>query len=119
MKALQVVRNLARTEVVVLPEVQQLADDLRRGGARRPVRRPGAVAQACLAVIGEPPFPLVKRLPGDAEVSAGPRHMPSAFFRLRNTLNRHVVNRTWSAFVIASPLQAVGQKIRTRSVTRV
>src|ERR1700720_339791 len=82
MKPLQIVRDLAWTKMVVLPQVQQLADDLRRGGAWRPVRRPCSVAQARLAVFSEPPFPLVECLPGDAEVSAGPRHIPRAFLRL-------------------------------------
>ena len=45
-KALQVVGDLARAEVVVLPQVQNLADDLRRRGSWRPVRRARPVAQA-------------------------------------------------------------------------
>jgi hypothetical protein len=48
--------------MVVLPEVQQFANDLRRAGARRPVRRPCSVAQARLAVFGKPAFPLVEGL---------------------------------------------------------
>src|SRR5579862_5350998 len=71
MKALQVVRNLARTEVVVLPEVQHLADDLRRGRARCPTRRPRSVAQADRPVFLEPPRPFVEQLAREAEMSAG------------------------------------------------
>src|ERR1700722_16078748 len=37
----------------------------------------------------------------------------------RSTLHRQAVKRLWSALLIASPLPAVGRKIRTRSVTDV
>jgi hypothetical protein len=34
MKALQIIGNLARAEVVVLPQIQDFADDLTRRGSR-------------------------------------------------------------------------------------
>ena len=42
-KSLQVVGNLARTEAIVLAEIQNLAHYLRRGSPRRSVRSPGPV----------------------------------------------------------------------------
>ena len=60
-------------EMIVLPEIQDLADDVRRGRPRRAMRRPRTIAQACLPVLVEAPFPFVERFPRDAEVAAGAR----------------------------------------------
>ena len=50
-KALQVVGDLARAEVVMLPKVQNLADDFLRRRLRRAVRRPRPIAQSGHAVL--------------------------------------------------------------------
>jgi hypothetical protein len=69
---LQVGRDPARPEVVVLAQVEDLADHLPRRRSRRPLRRPRAVAQASLTVVGVTPLPFVERLPGNAEPPADP-----------------------------------------------
>jgi hypothetical protein len=59
----EIVGNLAGPEVVVLPEVQDLAHDL---GGRRPrgaAWRPGPVGQSGVTVLVIPLSPFVKRLP--------------------------------------------------------
>jgi len=74
-KPLQVIRNLPRPEVVVLSEVQDLAHDLGRRRARGAVRRARPVRQANITVRVIPLSPLVERLSGNREMSAGPRHI--------------------------------------------
>ena len=74
-KPLQVIGNLARAEVVVLPEVEDLADDLCRRRPRRAVRRPGPVRQSGITVLVIPPSPFVERLSGNPEMPAGARHV--------------------------------------------
>ena len=86
MKPLQVVRNLARTEVVMLPEIQNLADDLLWCGSGRAVRRSGPVAQPGLPVFVEPPLPLVKRPSGNPEMAARACHVSGACGRLLHDL---------------------------------
>src|SRR5688572_17877513 len=73
-KALQIVSDLARPEMIVLPQVQNLADHLPRGGVRRPVRRTWPIVQARRAELVKAPFPLVERPPGNPEVSTRPCH---------------------------------------------
>src|SRR5690606_13494926 len=73
---LQVRRDAAWPEVIVLAQIQDLADDLPRGGARRPMRRPWAVAESRVAVLGVPSLPLVEGLPGAAVPAADTRHIP-------------------------------------------
>ena len=62
-KPLQIIGNLARAEVVVLPEVEDLADHLHRCCSRGVVRRAGAIRQSCVAVLLIPLAPLVECLP--------------------------------------------------------
>jgi hypothetical protein len=62
MKPFEIIGNLARPEVVVLPEVQYLAHDL---GWRRPwgaMRRPSPVGQSGVTVLVIPLSPLIERL---------------------------------------------------------
>jgi hypothetical protein len=61
-KALQIVGNPAGPAVAVLPKIQNLADDLRRNGHRRPMRSRRASPQAGLTVGVEAPFPSIERL---------------------------------------------------------
>jgi hypothetical protein len=44
MEATQIRRDPAGAEVIVLTQVEDLADDLARGGSRRPLRRPRPIA---------------------------------------------------------------------------
>ena len=46
LEPLQIVRDAAVAEVVVLSKIQNLADDLRSRGARGAARRAGLIAQA-------------------------------------------------------------------------
>src|SRR5919108_2080091 len=62
MKASQIVGNAARPEVIALAEVEDLADDRRRRGPGRAVRRPGSITQARRAVRLIALLPLVERL---------------------------------------------------------
>src|SRR5437762_3624522 len=59
-KTLQVVGDLAWAKMVVLAQVQDLADDLPRRRLGRAVRLAGAVAQARITVIFVPFPPFVK-----------------------------------------------------------
>ena len=103
-KALQVVGDHARPEVIVLPQVQDLADDLARRGARRPVRRPRPIAQARRADGRRTAASTCRRSAGrcrNADTCAP--HCGRTPLACCNTLNRQVHNRVCSAFVIASP----------------
>jgi hypothetical protein len=71
----EIVPNPASAEMVRLPEIQNLADDLGRGGSRRPPRRAGSIAEACVAVFGVAPLPFVKRFPRNSEPTAHARHI--------------------------------------------
>ena len=62
--ALQVHRDLARPEVIVLAQVDDLADDLGLGRVRRVQRRRGTVPQAVLAELLVAAEPLVEGLAG-------------------------------------------------------
>lgn len=68
---LQIHRDLGRAEVIVLPEIQDLADDLGFGGMWTDERSAGAVAKAVEAELLVTAEPAVVRMPGDAEVAAG------------------------------------------------
>jgi len=73
MKACQIGRDAPRAKMIVLSQVQNLADDLRRRRARRDMGRPGAIAQPGLAALVETSFPLVERLARDAEMPTSAR----------------------------------------------
>lgn len=75
-EALEIVGNPSGAKMVGCRRYTNLADDRRRRGARRAVGPPRAIAQAGRAVGVEPLFPFVERLPRDAEMSAGPGHVP-------------------------------------------
>lgn len=76
MEAVQVRRDLARPEVIVLPQVENLADDLTRGRSRRPQRRARTVAQAGAAVLGVTPLPFVEGLARNPESPAHTGDVP-------------------------------------------
>ena len=59
-EARQVRGDATCSEVVVLPQIEDLADDLTRRRARRAMRRPRTIAQADVPVLGAPPFPFVE-----------------------------------------------------------
>jgi hypothetical protein len=69
--ALEVHGNLLRPEVVVLTEVENLADCLVRSGARADVGTAGSVAQPVHAEPVEAALPFVEDLPRDAVIPAG------------------------------------------------
>ena len=75
MKAREIGPDAPRAEMIGLPEIQNFADDLRRGRPRRGMRDPGAIAQACVAVLVPASLPFVERLARDAEVPAGARNV--------------------------------------------
>ena len=66
----------------MLPEVEDLADDIRRRRSRGAVRRPGPVCQAGITVLVMTPAPLVERLSGNPEMAAGTRHVSDTGCRL-------------------------------------
>lgn len=57
----QVGRDPASSEVIVLAQIQDLADHLASGRARRMLRRPRTIAQASVTVLGVSLPPLVRR----------------------------------------------------------
>jgi hypothetical protein len=71
-KAQQIRRDPAGAEVVVLAEIQDLADHLARRRAGRAPWRSRAIAQARVAVLGLPPLPFVERLARNPESPAYP-----------------------------------------------
>jgi hypothetical protein len=68
--ALQVHGDLGRPEVVVLPQVEDLPDDVDVGGVRAGQRAPGTVSQPVHTLIAIAAQPGVVHLPTDAEVPA-------------------------------------------------
>ena len=70
MESVQVRGDPGRPEVIVLAQIEDLADHLARRGSRRSVRRPRAIAQPGITVFRVSPLPLVERLPGKAEPPA-------------------------------------------------
>src|ERR1043165_8625689 len=69
-KPLQVSRDAASPEVIVLTQVEDLADHLPRGGSRRPLRRPRPIAQAGVSVLDATALPLVERFARNPETTA-------------------------------------------------
>src|SRR6188768_1470195 len=78
MESPQVVRDLAGAEVVVLPQIQNLADDLARRGRRGAIRATRPVPQARLALRVESSLPPVIGLARDPEMSTRPGHISGA-----------------------------------------
>jgi hypothetical protein len=58
---MQVCRDAAGSEMIVLAQVENLADDLARRGAGRMPRRSRPVAEAGVPVLGVPFPPFVER----------------------------------------------------------
>src|SRR5262245_11449262 len=73
MKSLQVIRDPWRAEVVVLPQIHDLADDLVGCRAGDASRRRRAVAQPRITVLDETLAPFVERLAGNSEPPARAR----------------------------------------------
>lgn len=73
---LQVHLDLHRAEVVVLPQVDDLVNDVGVGGVRAVVRRAGAVAQALDAFLLVAPLLPVEAVAADPVVPAGQRDVP-------------------------------------------
>jgi hypothetical protein len=71
-EAMQVHRDPAGSEVIVLAQVEDLADHLTSGRSWRSLRRPRPIAQAGVSVLGMATLPLVERLPGNPEPTARP-----------------------------------------------
>src|SRR4029079_88562 len=63
-EAKQVRGDAACAEVVVLPQVADLADHLTRRRARRAMRRPRTIAQADIPVLSAATFLFIERLAG-------------------------------------------------------
>ena len=103
MKPLQLIANLARAKVVMLPKEEDLAHHLRRRRPRGAVRRPGPVRQSGITVLVVPLAPLVEGLSGNADMPAGARHIVSTRGRL-SIFRRQLVSRRCSDFVIGSPI---------------
>src|SRR5687768_11048419 len=68
--------NPPGSKVILLSEIENLTDHRRRRGARGPLRRSGAIAQAGIAADRLSALPFVVGLSRDAEVAAGVRHRP-------------------------------------------
>ena len=73
MEPVQIRGDPAGSEVIVLAQVEDLADHLASRRSRRSLRRPRPIAQAGVTVLGVSPLPLVERFPGNPEPPADPR----------------------------------------------
>jgi hypothetical protein len=104
-EASEVVRNPVGAEVILLAQIQDLADDLWRRGPGRAVRPPGAITESRISEGPMPTRSFVVGLARDAKVTvcATVRVSAAACCRI---LDRQVTSLTRSAFVIASPLLA-------------
>src|SRR6476646_6728559 len=71
MEALQIAGDLRWSEVVALPEVQDLADHRWRDRCRGAPWRPRSIAEAGHAELVEALLPLVERAPGNPEMPTG------------------------------------------------
>jgi hypothetical protein len=71
MEPLQIRGDPARSEVIVLPKVQDFADHIGRGCSRRPVRGSRSIAQACFTLRRKALLPVVKRGSREAKATAG------------------------------------------------
>src|SRR5262245_30796660 len=69
-KARQIIGNPPRTEVIVLPEIENLADHLRRDPGRRAMRSRRARPQARLSGGVIAPFPPIEGLPGNPKMAS-------------------------------------------------
>src|SRR5262249_32455983 len=69
-EAMQIRRDPACAEVIVLAQIENFTDDLPRRCARRPLRCPRAITEAGVSVFDVTPLPLVERFPRDPEPTA-------------------------------------------------
>jgi hypothetical protein len=60
MEPMQVRRDPAGAEVIVLAQIEDFADDVTRCGPRRTPRCPRPIAPPAVPVLGAPPFPFVE-----------------------------------------------------------
>src|SRR4030095_14151564 len=63
MESVQVRGDPGRPEVIVLAQIEDLADHLARRGSRRSLWRPRPIAQSGITVLDVSPLPLIERLP--------------------------------------------------------
>ena len=73
MKPVQIRGDPGRSEVRMLAQVEDLADDLPSGRSGRALWRPRAIGQTGVTVLGVTPLPLIKRFARDAEPTAHSR----------------------------------------------
>jgi hypothetical protein len=78
-EALQVSRNSSCPEVIVLPQIQDLADYRTGGCPRRVVRCAWPVSQTGFTEFIKTTLPAVERCPRYSEVSTGLRNVPWLF----------------------------------------
>jgi len=78
MEPMQIRRDPAWSEVIVLAQVENLADHLACRRSRRSLRGPRPIAQARVTVLRVPLLPLVERFPGDSEPTADSCDIPLA-----------------------------------------
>jgi hypothetical protein len=76
MEPVQVGRDPACAEVIVLAEVENLADDLSRGGSRRPLQYTVPITQSGVSVFDVTSLPFVGCFPRDPEPTACSRDVP-------------------------------------------
>src|SRR4029453_5534728 len=77
-ESLQVAGDLARTEVIPLAQIQDLADHVWRRRSGRAGRGPWSGGLRALPSAFKPHLPLVEGLPRNAEMPAGPRPIARA-----------------------------------------
>jgi hypothetical protein len=70
MESVQIRRDPAWSEVIVLAQVENLADHLACRRSRRSLWPPRPIAQAGVTVLGVSPLPFVERLPRSPEPTA-------------------------------------------------
>jgi hypothetical protein len=75
-KTLQESSDSVCPEMVILVQVQNLADNCRRHGSREVVRRSRPIGQACLTMLVVALFPAVEHCTRDPELTASLRYMP-------------------------------------------
>ena len=75
MKPLPVRGDSPGPAVVMLPQGEDVADDLASRGSGRAFWRPRPIAQARVTLLGVPALPLVERLTRDPEAATHPRYI--------------------------------------------
>jgi hypothetical protein len=70
-----VIGNLPRPKVIVLPQIEDLAHDVRWCGSGRHVGDSRLVTQPSRAMLLKPLLPLIEGLPGPAHMAVGSCHL--------------------------------------------